>query len=1304
MATLLLSSAGAAAGGAIGGSVLGVSAAALGRAAGALAGSLIDQTVLGPGARVVEGPRLDRIHVQTASEGSALPRVWGRMRIAGQVIWATRFRERASTRSSGGGKGSSGGARTTTYSYSVSFAIALCEGQVSRIGRVWADGKPFTISDVEHRLHHGSETQDPDPLITAVEGEAAAPSYRGTAYLVFEDLALEPFGNRVPQISVEVFRKPPAEPDGEPTLETMTRAVALSPGTGEFVLATTPVQRVVREGVYESENVHSFDGRADLEVALDQLQDELPNVGSVSLVVSWFGDDLRAGRCQIKPGVELASRETRPLGWRAGGVGRSAARAVSVDATGRPYFGGTPADAAVREAVRDLKARGLEVLFYPFLLMDVPPGNALPDPWTDAATQPVFPWRGRITLEHAPGRPGSPDQTAAAALEVETFFGQAAVADFSRDGDTVTYSGPPEWSFRRFILHYAHLMAAAGGVDAFAIGSELRGLTRIRSGPTDYPTVQALRSLAADVRAILGPETRLTYAADWSEYFGHQPGDGSGDVLFHLDPLWADPNIDAVGVDAYFPLADWRDDSDEAGSIHDLDYLRANIEGGEGYDWFYADDEARRLRQRTPIIDTAHGEDWVFRPKDLRNWWSSAHHDRPGGVRSPTSTGWVPASKPIWFTEIGCPAVDRGANQPNVFYDPVSSEGALPHFSRGARDDLMQRRYLEAVQSYWSGEANPVSPVYGGPMLDLGAAHLWTWDARPWPDFPLREAVWSDGPKHRMGHWLSGRLGGAPLPDAVREICARAGLTDIDVKALRGTIHGLVADRVLSGREILQPLMLAYGFDAVGTDGRVVFRHRGETAPITVDAAALVVRDDEDEPTPALELLRDEEAVVPTSARISYAQGAADYEVGGAESRLDGEARESVSVSELPLALSAEDAQSVADRWLTEARAARDSAEFALPPSLMRLSPTDVLDLTEEGESRGLFRIARAQETGVGRAIEAVRVEPQAYRPTPAEPAQPPALESPTLIAPPEVAFLDLPLLTGDEIPHAPHVGAFMAPWPQEIAVYRSDRDEGYERDLTLLRPATIGRTLAPLPPAPAGLWTARNGFRVALSDGELQSRDALAVLNGANVLALEHPSGAWEVVQFRSAELIDANQYRLAGLLRGQGGTELLSADILPAGARIVLVDDALEQISLPDNARGLDRHYRIGPAIRSYADESYRHVARAFDGVGLRPYAPAHLRAERRPDNALSVSWIRRTRIGGDLWDGGDVPLGEESERYRLRLLKDDATLLEETVVTQARVFAPGELPPTPFVVSVAQISARYGAGAERRLDILS
>ena len=98
----------------------------------------------------------------------------------------------------------------------------------------------------------------------------------------------------------------------------------------------------------------------------------------------------------------------------------------------------------------------------------------------------------------------------------------------------------------------------------------------------------------------------------------------------------------------------------------------------EGYDWYYASEKDRDLQNRTAIVDGAHNEHWVWRYKDIRGWWSNTHHNRIDGVRQAVPTNWVPKSKPIWFTELGCSAINKGANQPNRFLDPKSSESGLP--------------------------------------------------------------------------------------------------------------------------------------------------------------------------------------------------------------------------------------------------------------------------------------------------------------------------------------------------------------------------------------------------------------------------------------------------------------------------------------------------------------------------------------------------------------------------------------------------------------------------------------------------
>ncbi|MCB1350594.1 MAG: host specificity protein, partial [Maritimibacter sp.] len=237
MATIVLSAAGAALGASIGGGVLGLSSVAIGRALGAIAGSAIDQKLMGDGSQAVETGRVDRFRVTSASEGTPIPRVWGRMRVGGQVIWASRIREAAETVDEGAGggglgkgvlTGTSAASDTVEYHYYQSFALGLCEGEIARVGRVWIDGTEVAMSDLNIRVYTGSETQAPDPKIEAVEGAGNVPAYRGTAYVVIEELDLTAYGNRIPVFNFEVIR--PEQPDQASEIARGTKAVALIPG------------------------------------------------------------------------------------------------------------------------------------------------------------------------------------------------------------------------------------------------------------------------------------------------------------------------------------------------------------------------------------------------------------------------------------------------------------------------------------------------------------------------------------------------------------------------------------------------------------------------------------------------------------------------------------------------------------------------------------------------------------------------------------------------------------------------------------------------------------------------------------------------------------------------------------------------------------------------------------------------------------------------------------------------------------------------------------------------------------------
>jgi Putative phage tail protein/GTA TIM-barrel-like domain len=286
--------------------------------------------------------------------------------------------------------------------------------------------------------------------------------------------------------------------------------VNLLPSTGEFTYdAIAYLGRRVTEASLTSINRYANGGPSaasgattDYTIAIDNLQAEFPGCTTVSLVVSWFGNSTDITACQIYPSTTYIGGTFQQASggsdvWRCSGLTQNSSGLIPIpQSSGDFIYGGTPSDQSVVRCVRDLKSRGLRVVFYPFILM----------------TASGEPWRGRISYN------GS-DISGAATAAVNNFLGSAVTSQFTRDTTnlTVDYSGSAtDYTFRRMILHYANLCVIAGGVDLFLIGSELRGLETIRgpawtkAGTTggdgrvtwDYPFVAGLIQLSDDVRSV----------------------------------------------------------------------------------------------------------------------------------------------------------------------------------------------------------------------------------------------------------------------------------------------------------------------------------------------------------------------------------------------------------------------------------------------------------------------------------------------------------------------------------------------------------------------------------------------------------------------------------------------------------------------------------------------------------------------------------------------------------------------------------------------------------------------------------
>ncbi|MBS9719896.1 glycoside hydrolase/phage tail family protein [Tianweitania sp. BSSL-BM11] len=1286
MATIVLQAAGAFLGG-----MLGPVGAVVGRAAGALAGYAVDQAVIN-GTRRLEGPRLNDPRPFTAEDGAALPRIYGSVRVNGTLIWATRFEEETTSERAG----AKGGPKVTSYTYFANLAFALCEGPIAGVRRIWADGRELDQTRYEIRWYRGDEAQEPDHLIEARQGANNAPSYRGTAYVVFERFPLADYGNRVPQFSFEVMR-----PVGG--LSANIRAVTLIPGSTEYGLSPSLVTLKHRPGETEALNRHVLHAGSDLVAALDELQALCPKLEHIGLVATWFGNDLRAGDCTIRPMVTQKTAGGQSQPWRVSGLDRADAAVVSRH-DGRAAYGGAPSDRSVIEAIREIKARGLKVTLYPFIMMDVPEGNALPNPWGGAG-QPAYPWRGRITCHPAPDQAGTAQGSAAAGVQIATFVGEAARGAFRTEKDTIRFTGPAdEWSYRRFLLHFAHLAKAAGGVEAFLIGSELRGLSCVRDGSGAFPFVHALMRLAEDVRAILGADTKISYGADWSEYFGHQPA-GTGDILFNLDPLWAHPAIDAIGIDNYMPLSDWRDadasggNPDGFGSAYDPDGLRSQIAGGEGYDWYYASLDDRHQRKRTPITDGGYNKPWVYRFKDLRNWWANPHRDRVGGVEVRQATGWVPCSKPIWFTELGCSAADKGPNQPNVFPDPKSTENGLPYYSTGGRSDVAQQNFLQAHQAHWDPDVagfreadNPLSPLYGGRMVDAERVYLWAWDARPFPAFPQRGDVWADGNNWLLGHWLNGRLNAVTVADLVSAILADHGLPAADVAGVDGSVHGFIVEEPGTARAALEPIVNLFGLGARDDGERL--RFGGTSTAAAVDVTDFVLEDG----GAILETSRVPDGELPTELTLAFRDPFADYQAATVRSIDPRETETRQQALAMPVVLEPASAAALAADRLRDFWAGREEVAFAVQSGAVDLQPGTVIRLPDT--KPGIEYLVTSAETGAKRSLRAKQIRRVPASPWRVQKPVETVITQPVAGAP-FVVFLDVPMLPGETLPENQlRIAAYAKPW-KTLSVMASPEGSGFGERGIVAAPAVIGTLVAALQPGVVGRLDRANRIAVDLLAGSLASQSMGQMLNGGGTAAVQADNGAWEILQFSQAEEVAAGRWQLSNLLRAQLGTEDAMIVGASAGQAFVLLDERVKPAGLRSAELGLERQWRVGPTSYPISDGLFVTQSLIGGERSRQPLSPVHLRCSPQMDG-WRFSWIRRGRLDADDWAASDIPLGETTEAYEIAIADAAGVVKRRVQMQSAALFYDrndavrdfGRVP-AQLRVTVRQISAAVGLG---------
>jgi hypothetical protein len=543
-------------------------------------------------------------------------------------------------------------------------------------------------------------------------------------------------------------------------------------------------------------------------------------------------------------------------------------------------------------------------------------------------------------------------------------------------------------------------------------------------------------------------------------------------------------------------------------------------------------------------------------------------------------------------------------------------------------------------RSHWDPEvtpgANPTSSVYGGPMLDRDGIHLWTWDARPFPAFPVEGGVWADGDVWSTGHWLNGRLGGASLEAVIAAVLADHGIAAAGFRAVAGHLDGYVVDRRMSAREALEPLIAAFQVDGIDAGGGLAFAGRARRIDATLASEDFVAL----ERDPLVTLRRAQESELPGEVSITFSDATLDHRRATVSSRRLADTPPRVAGADLAVVAPVETMVGLADTWLADVRAAATSASFALDPTRVALEPGDLVDLTVDGRTERL--LVESITDGAARRVEARAVDPDLYGPVRAVARRRTGV--PTMAwGEPAVVVLDIAHPEEGDGLHRPWIAAFAAHWPGSLGLWRRLDEGSWTSVGTVDRRATLGVTASPLRRGPVAVWDRASVLDVTLWNGAIVAESETKVLAGAARVAVRAPSGAWEVLQYGAAEMVGAATWRLSRLLRCQGGSEDAWAEIdeIPAGAAFVVLDEALAPLPLDLEDIGATVVFRLGPVFEDYTRASHGEFTVVPTGRGLWPYAPAHLRALADPATGdVHVSWVRRARgPGTDAWGTGEV-----------------------------------------------------------------
>jgi hypothetical protein len=523
------------------------------------------------------------------------------------------------------------------------------------------------------------------------------------------------------------------------------------------------------------------------------------------------------------------------------------------------------------------------------------------------------------------------------------------------------------------------------------------------------------------------------------------------------------------------------------------------------------------------------------------------------------------------------------------------------------------------------------------------------------------------------------------LASIVQDICTEAGLAvgDLDTTALTDTVSGYCRPRVMTARAALEPLMAAYAFDAVESDGKIKFVKRGGSVAATIAEADMAARQVGDQPGDALALDRTQDVELPDEVSVVYADTAAAYQTGTQYGRRLIGSSHAKSVTELPIALTSTQARHVADVLIHNTWHERVTVEFATSAAYSHLEPTDLATVAKDAATYTV-RLTSKDEQGLVIKWRGVLDDASIYAQTAPGADISSNSGAVTHVGATCLALMDIPLLRDqdDSVGHYAAACGYTAGWKGGQIYKSTDAGASYSAyGKSLLHAAKIGLAQTALGAFAQNIFDESNTVSVYLHSGTLSSATEAQVLNGANAALLGS-----EVIQFKTATLTGTRTYTLSGLLRGRLGTEWAAATHV-LGERFVLLESStVRVVEAPSAEYGVARYYR-GASLGGLMDDAAE-FAWTHNAVARKPLSPVLVGGGRDASGNLTINWVRRTRIGGGWINNADVPLGEASESYSIDIYNGGSVVRTITEATATASYTAAQQT-TDFGATQASIS---------------